>query len=81
MPSTEYFIDKTKIGALFELLIEKGILDKLMSKFRYQKAKGYEDKVKETQLRPIKEVLVKDRAKDTKCKECNKSFRRTCELR
>jgi len=81
MPSTEHFIDETEVGALFELLMEKGMLDKLVSKFGYQKAKGHEDEVKETQLRPTKEVLVKDGAKDTKCKECNKSFRRACELR
>jgi hypothetical protein len=44
--------NETEVGALFELLMEKGMLDKLVSKFGYQKAKGHENEVKETQLRP-----------------------------
>jgi len=75
--------DETEASASFELLMEKGMLDKLVPKFGYQKVKGLEDEVKDTQLRPTaqsdkyvkqtKEVPVKDGAKDTKCKECSKS--------
>jgi len=63
--------------------MEKGILNKLVSKFGYQKAKGYEDKVKETQLRPTAQSgkYVKQTKEVPKGKECSKSFRRPCELR
>lgn len=73
-------LDETEASALVESLMEKGMLDKIMIKFGYLKAKEEEDKADEGSLSSAAPV-----GKDGKvmCPEfgCGKNFKRHCELK
>ncbi|KAK1754555.1 hypothetical protein QBC47DRAFT_220619 [Echria macrotheca] len=72
-------LDETEASAFLESLEEHGILDKIISRFGYQKAKEEDQKTGEAQTDPA--APAGKVSKDVLCNECGKSFKRHCELK
>ena len=72
-------LDESEASALVKSLMDNGMLDKIIMKLGYQKAKEEEAKAQEEPPKPP--VPTEKDGADVPCLECPKKFKRPCELK
>ncbi|KAL2017638.1 hypothetical protein VTK56DRAFT_1906 [Thermocarpiscus australiensis] len=70
--------DETRASAIIQSLMTKGLLDKILIKVGYQKSEETETK---DQKLPASSSVPSENNRIITCNDCNKPFRRPCELK